>query len=113
MTAGESLEALAVRELQIHFPAVGFDQAEAVKLARGAVVNKSAEVAPVHVEAFAGRELDTNVSAAGNGVLPQSTQIILDDGEPAVEAERLEALRNHGRVGVRVLLQQLVNGCFP
>ncbi len=46
MTAGERLEALAVGELQIHFPAVGFDQAEAVKLARGAVVNKGAEVAP-------------------------------------------------------------------
>ena len=90
-----------------------FHQAEGVKLARGTVVDERAEVAPVHVEPFAGRGLDAHVGAAGDGVLPQDAQIVLDDGDPAVVAQRFEALRDHGRAGVRVLLQQLGNGPLP
>ena len=37
LTAGESLEVLAMSEHQIHFAAVGFNQAEGVELARGAL----------------------------------------------------------------------------
>jgi hypothetical protein len=85
VTSRESFEGLAVRELEVHLAAVGFDQAEAIKLASGAVVDECAEVAPVHIAAFAGRGFDANISAAGHGVLPQGPQIIFDDGESAVE----------------------------
>jgi hypothetical protein len=63
VTAGKGLEGLAVGELQIHFAAVGFDQTGGVKLARGAVLNQRAKVAPVHIASFARRWLDANVSA--------------------------------------------------
>jgi hypothetical protein len=43
-----------VGEVQIHPAAVSLDQTEGVKLAHGAVVHERAEVAPVHVEPFAG-----------------------------------------------------------
>ena len=109
VTADESLESLAMSELQIHFAAVRFHQAEGVKLARGAVVNKRAEVAPVHIEPFARRRFDANVSATGDDALAKSAQVILDDGEPAVVAMRLQSLGDHGGVGVRVLLVQLGN----
>ena len=69
VAADEGLEALTVRELQIHLAAVAFDQAKGVKLARGAVVNQRAEVAPVDIEPFARAGLHANVSAAGDGVL--------------------------------------------
>jgi hypothetical protein len=109
MAAGKGLESLAVRELQIHFAAVGFDQAEGVKLARGAVVNERAEVAPVHIESFAGRRFDANVSAAGYRVLSESAQVILDDGEAAVVSQQFQPLSDHGSVGVRVLLEQFAD----
>jgi hypothetical protein len=109
VTAGESLESLAMSELQIHFAAVRFHQAEGVKLARGAVVNQRAEVAPVHIEPFAGGWFDANVSAAGNGVLAKGAPVILDDGEAAVVSMRLQSLGDHGGVGVRVLLEQRGN----
>src|SRR5215471_21342920 len=94
VTSGEGLECLAVRKLQIHFSTVGFDQAEAVELARGAVVNQGAEVAPIDVAAFAGRRLDTNVSAACDRVLPHRPQIVLDDRKSALEAEARQVLRD-------------------
>jgi hypothetical protein len=85
---------------------VRFHQAEGVEFARGAVVNQCAEVAPVHIESLAGRGFDANVGAAGNGVLTEGAQVILDDGEAAVVSQRLQSLRDHGGVGVRILSEQ-------
>src|ERR1700730_5990367 len=113
VTAGEGLKALAVRKLQIHPAAVSLDEAEGVEFARGPVVDERAEMAPVHVEPFAGRGLDTNVSAAGDGTLPQYPQIVLNNGEPAVVSERFKALGNDGSVGVRVLQQKVGDGRLP
>jgi len=62
-------------------------------------------VAPVHIEPFAGRRFDANVSAPGNGVLAKGAQVILNDGEAAVVSVRLQSLGDNGGVGVRVLLQ--------
>jgi hypothetical protein len=70
-------------------------------------------VPPIHIEAFAERRLDADISVADNRVRPQRPQIVLDDGEAAIEAERMKALRDHRRVGVRVLLEQLGDGRFP
>jgi hypothetical protein len=54
VAAREGFKGLAVGEVQIHPAAVSLDQTEGVKLAHGAVVHERAEVAPVHVEPFAG-----------------------------------------------------------
>jgi hypothetical protein len=70
-------------------------------------------VPPIHIEAFAGRRLDADISVADNRVLPQRPQIVLDDGEAAIEAERMKVLRDHRRIGVRVFLEQLGDGRFP
>src|SRR5262245_56017917 len=71
VTSDKGLEGLAVRELQVHLATVGFHQAEGVEFACGAVVDQRAEVAPVHIESFAGARLDANISATGHGVLAQ------------------------------------------
>ena len=113
MTSGESLERLAMRELQIHLAAVGFDQTEAVQLARGAIVDQGAEVAPVHIEAFPRGGFDPTVCAAGHGVLAQHAQVVLEDGEPTVEAEGCKVLRDYGGMGFRVLFEEFGNGRFP
>src|SRR6516225_2165915 len=113
VAADEGFESLAVGELQVHLPAVGLDHTKAVKLARGAVVDQGAKVAPVDIVAFAGAGLDTNVGTTHHRVLPYRAQIVLDDGQSAVEAEGFQMLRDHRCVGVRVLLKQLGDRRFP
>src|SRR2546423_6401922 len=79
MTADERLEVLAMRELQVHLPAVAFDQAERIQLAWRAVVHQSSKVAPVDIETFAGAGLHANVSAARGGAFAHGVEVVFED----------------------------------
>ena len=61
----EGLETLAVGELQIRHPAVPIDQREGIQFALVALVVERAEVAPVHLETFAGLGLHPHEGALG------------------------------------------------
>jgi hypothetical protein len=63
----EGLKTLAVSELQIRHPAVPIDQREGIQFALVAFVAESAEVTPVHLEAFAGLGFHTHEGALGCG----------------------------------------------
>src|SRR5271155_257763 len=68
VTADKGFEALAVSELQVHFAAVTFDEAESIQLARSAVVEQRAEVSPIDFEAFAGTGLHAHIGATFLGI---------------------------------------------
>jgi hypothetical protein len=55
MTADESLEGLAISDLQIHLSAVALDKTEGIKFARCCVIDDGTKMAPVDFESFAGR----------------------------------------------------------
>jgi hypothetical protein len=113
VAAGERFETLAVSELQIHLSAVRFDEAESVEFARGAVINESAKVSPVHIEAFAGRTFHSHICAACGGAFAQRAQMIFDDGQAAVISQRLEMRGNDGRVGIGISFKQFGDCAFP
>lgn len=69
VATSESLECLTVGELQVDLSAVAFHQAKRVELSRSAVVDQCSEVAPVHIETFAGCRFDTNISASSHRAL--------------------------------------------
>jgi len=92
MAAHEGFETLAVRELQVHLAAVAFHQAEGVQLAWRPVVAQDSEVPPVDVEAFARGGLHAHVRPAQHGILTDGLQIVFEDRDAAVIAERLQPL---------------------
>ncbi len=112
VAAGEGLEALTVRELQKHFAAVAFDQAERIKLAGSALVDERAEVPPVNVAAFSGRWFHTDKRPARHRSFSNGAQVILNNGYAAVVAQWPQPLRDDGRIGGRVLLEQFGYGGF-
>lgn len=106
VAANESLETLAVGELDIEFAAVTFHQAKGVELARRAGVVQRPEVAPVDVETLAGSGLHTHVRTPSRGALAQSPQIVLHDGHAAVEALSPQPLLDQDNAERGVLLEQ-------
>ena len=89
MVAHEGFETLAMRELQVHLAAMAFHQAECVQLARRPVVAQGSEVSPIDVEAFARRWLHAHVCPAQHIVLAHGLQIVFQDRDAAVIADRL------------------------
>ena len=59
-----------------------------------AVVVERAEVPPVDVEAIAGLRFHAHVGAARGGLLADCVQIVLQDRDAAVVAERAQSLRS-------------------
>jgi len=110
MTANESFETLTVGELHGQLAAVTFHQAEGIELARLTTVEQGAEVSPLDFEALAGRRLQAQESAAHGRVRPQGMEIILQDGDAALEAEGAQALQDDDGAGFRVLLEQFSDG---
>lgn len=64
VTADKRFEALAVRELQIEFAAVTFDQAEGVEFTWIVVIDERTEVPPIDFETLPGTRLHTHVGTA-------------------------------------------------
>jgi hypothetical protein len=112
VTAGERLEALTVRELQVHLSAVAFDQTERIQLTGRTFIYKHPEVAPINIATFACHGLHANKGAACDGSSADGPKVILDNSEAAVIAEWTQALSDDGRVGGRVLLKQFGDGGF-
>ena len=110
VTADEGLEGLAVRELQIHFAAVTFDQAEGIELARVTLIEQRAEVTPVDIEAFSGSWLHANIGTLGRGLQRAPRVSNLSGCSATGEAERAEPLRDHHGTGFGILLQPLGDG---
>jgi hypothetical protein len=106
----EGFEALAVRELDVHHAAVAFHQREGVQLALVAGVVEGAEVPPVDLEAITGLGFHANVSAARDRLGADLVQIVLQDGDAAVEAAPAQSLKNHDGAGFGILLQQFTDG---
>src|SRR5580658_5489429 len=75
VTAGEGPEALTVGELDIQHPAVSIDQRERVQLAHVARVAERAEVAPVHLESFAGQRFHADEGPFGRDVRARVTHV--------------------------------------
>src|SRR5580692_12821257 len=71
VTAHESLEALAVRELHKQFAAMTFDQTEGIELARVTLVEKGIEVTPVDFEALSWSWLHAHIGTLGRGLRSQ------------------------------------------
>jgi hypothetical protein len=61
----ESLETLAVGELQIRHPAVPIDQGEGIQFTLVALVAKRAKVTPIHLETLTGLRLHPHEGALG------------------------------------------------
>ena len=87
VAAGEGLEALTVRELEIHFPAVGFDPAEGVELACGAVVRESVKVNPIDIATFARGRLYPDIGPPSCGVSAHRMQVVFHNRDAALVAE--------------------------
>ena len=104
VTADEGFEGLAVRELQIHFSAVAFDQTKGIQLARRRYRPARRSGPNRYRNARLGRA-PCGRKRAGPASL-RTAQVILDDGDAAVVSKRSQPLRDHGGVRVRVLLQQ-------
>ena len=62
MTAHESFEALAVRELHKQLAAVTFHQTEGIQLARVSLVEKGPEMTPIDFEALSRCGLHAHIS---------------------------------------------------
>jgi len=77
MTADESLERLAVCELQIQLPGVTLHQSEGIEFAWCAVVDECAEMRPVDLKSFAGGRLHADEGASRLLLAPHVLQIIL------------------------------------
>ena len=112
VAAGEGLEALTVRELEIHFPAVGFDQTEGVELARRAVIRESVKVAPIDIAAFARGRLYPDIGTASHGVPAHRVQIVFHNRDAALVTELAQSLCDDRRGGGRIFFEQLGNGRF-
>ena len=65
VAAHQSLKRLAVREFEIHLPAVTLDEAEGVQLSSVAFINKRPEVPPVDLKTLAGRGIHAHEGALG------------------------------------------------
>ena len=105
MTADESFEALAMRELDIHHAAVSIDQGEGIQLTRIARIIERAEVAPVNLEAFPGDGFHADEGAAGLQLRTHPAYIFLEDARSAFVTEWSQALFDDSRGYLRVLLQ--------
>ena len=79
MTPGERLECLAMRKLDIQLPAVTFDQAEGVQLARCTVVNQRSEVSPIDLKTLARNGFHTHKGTPDFGFGPHGVQMIFDN----------------------------------
>src|SRR6266566_357742 len=110
MTAHECFEALAVRELDVHHAAFTLHQREGVQLALVAGVVEGAEVPPVDLEAIARQRFHAHVCAVGGRLGADLLQIVLQDGDAALEAAPAQSLKNHHRTGGGILLQQFTDG---
>src|SRR6185437_6763621 len=63
VTTDKRFEALAVRELQIEFAAMTFDQAEGVEFTRIVLIDKRVEVSPIDFEALSRARLHAHIGA--------------------------------------------------
>src|ERR1041385_7097458 len=88
----ESFEALTMGELDVKLAAVAFHQAEGVKLAQCAAIIQCAEVAPIDIEAVAGRRLHADIGSPGGCAFAQRAHVILHDGHAAIETLRAQPL---------------------
>src|SRR6266851_3729465 len=112
VTAHESLETLAVRELHKQFAAMTFDQTEGIELARVTLVEKGTEVTPVDFEALPRSWLHAHIGTLDRGVCSHRVQVIFQDAQTTVEAKWAEPLRDHHGTRLRILLQQFGDGGF-
>jgi len=86
VTTHQSLKRLAVSKLEIHLPAVTFDQAEGIQLARCAVIVKRPEVTPVDFKTLARRGFHANEGAPGFRLRAHGLKVILDNRVASSEA---------------------------
>src|SRR5437667_12640792 len=86
VAAHQSLKRLAVRELEIHLPAVALNEAEGVQLSRVAFINKRPEVTPVDLKTLARRRLHAHEGATGFRFCPHRLQVIFDNRVAARES---------------------------
>ncbi len=112
MAADESLEALAVSELDIEHPALALHQAEGIELALVALVIEDTEVAPVDFEALAGPRFHAHEGAGRRDLRPQPADVIAQDSDAAFITEGLDALQKDDGAGTGVPLEQLGEGEF-
>jgi len=109
VAAQEGFEILAVGELDVEHPAVGFDQAEGIELAFITLIIERPEVAPVDLEALAGTGFHAQEGAGCQVGNSHSLQVIAQDGVTAGIPCGLQALEDDGARGVRVLLEQFAH----
>src|SRR5450759_1218165 len=83
----EGLKTLAVGELQIRHPAMPIDLREGIQFALIALVVESTEMAPVHLEAFAGIGLHAHERAPEMRPRAHLVDVVTQDGVAAVIAE--------------------------
>ena len=112
MTAHESFKALAVSELHVELAAVAFHQPKGIEFASVAVVGEDAEMTPVDFEALAGCGLHAHIGPLRLSFRTHEVQVLFQDAQTTVEAERAEPLCDHDGTGFRILLQQFSDGCF-
>ena len=94
VAANEGLEALAMGELGVEHPAVGFDQAESLELSFVALIVERAEVPPVDFEALAGRGFHAHEGARGGTGRPHPPEVLAQETVTASVARRLETLQD-------------------
>ena len=86
VAAHQSLKRLAVRELEIHLPAVTLDEAEGVQLSRVAFIDKRPEVTPVDLKPLARRRLHAHEGAPCFRFCSHGLQVIFDNRVAAGES---------------------------
>jgi hypothetical protein len=79
VAASESLEALAMRELDIEHATVRIDQREGIEFARVAGIVERAEMPPVHFEAFASERFHAHKGTLSRELGPHCSHILLQD----------------------------------
>jgi hypothetical protein len=106
VTPHEGLKTLAVGELQIGHPAVSVNQGEGIQLTLIAFVAEAAEVAPIHLEAFAGFGLHAHEGPFRLRLWAHLMNVFAQDGVATVIAKRPQSLLDDGSAGAGVLVQQ-------
>src|ERR1041385_2004988 len=106
VTSYESLETLAVGELQIRHPAVPINQREGIQFTLVALIAERAEVTPVHLETLTGLGFHAHEGTLGLWLRAHLVDVLTQDAVAAVIAEGSQALLDDRRAGPGVLAQQ-------
>ena len=106
----ENLLPLAVGELDIKHPAIGFHHRQGIKFSFARSIGQRIEVSPVDLHLLTGGGLEADKGLpVFQDISPLLLEVIPDYRYPAVKPFFLKPLKHHRRLDARMLLEQIVD----